>query len=438
MSENSKSGSSSSSRPGRRKTGGSGSTRTNLDSLFGRLVVEQKLCTPMEVQECIDVLRNSARQNEPMTLGEALVHQGYLTKGQLHRIMSSIDEVRPSHQIPGFQMLEKIGAGAMAVVFKAKQLSLDRIVAIKVLPKRLSENPEYVERFYKEGRAAAKLNHNNIVQAIDVGESNGMHYFVMEYVKGKTVYDDLAKGKAYSETEALDLTIQIAEALDHAHERGLIHRDVKPKNVMITDEGVAKLADMGLAREIADQEAAMSEQGRAYGTPYYIAPEQIRGEVNVDHRVDIYSLGATLYHMVTGKVPFDASTPSAVMHKHLKETLVPPDHINTALSVGFSEVVEVMMAKKRSDRYSSMRELLADLMAVRRGEPPLQAHQKFDSNVLADLEKGHAQYVDDDYDNGAGRGSSGLGLKIAVIVLAGLLAIAILIMVSMIMKNQPT
>ena len=169
---------------------------TNLDFIFGRVVVEKSLCTSMEVQQCLDIVRNKVRQQQPQTLAETLLGNGYITQSQLDRIKATIDDVRPTHQIPGFQMLEKIGAGAMAVVFKARQLSLDRIVAIKVLPKRLSENPEYVERFNKEGRAAAKLNHNNIVQAIDVGEANGVHFFVMEYVEGKTVYDDLTRGKA--------------------------------------------------------------------------------------------------------------------------------------------------------------------------------------------------------------------------------------------------
>ena len=403
--------------------------KTNIDSLYGKLVVDQKLCTPVEVQECLEILRKRAMEENPTTLAECLLELGYLTKTQGKRVANSVDEVRPSHQIPGFQMLDKLGAGAMAVVFKAKQLSLDRMVAIKVLPKRLSENPEYVDRFYKEGRAAAKLNHNNIVQAIDVGEASGMHYFVMEYVKGKTVYDDLSKGQAYPENEALDIIIQIAEALEHAHERGLIHRDVKPKNIMITEQGIGKLADMGLAREASDHATAMSEQGRAYGTPYYIAPEQIRGEVNIDFRVDIYSLGATLYHMVTGKVPFDASTPSAVMHRHLKEALVPPDHLNAALSVGLSEVVEVMMAKKKTDRYNSISELLGDLRAVRNGEPPLQAHQHFDANVLADLEKGHV--TDGDYDADYDRPPTPMGLIMSIVVLLGLLIIAIIVIIMM-------
>jgi serine/threonine-protein kinase len=210
----------------------------------------------------------------------------------------------------------------------------------------------------------------------------------MEYIDGKTVYDDLAAGKIYTEDEALDIIIQIARALEHAAERGFVHRDVKPKNVMITKGGVAKLADMGLARETRDMKAAMAEAGRAYGTPYYISPEQIRGEVNIDFRADVYSLGATFYHMVTGKLPFEGTTPAAVMHKHLKEQLIPPDHIVPSLSTGVGEVIETMMAKKRGDRYSSMSDLIADLEAIRRGEPPLHARKRYDHNLLEGLAQG--------------------------------------------------
>jgi serine/threonine-protein kinase len=276
----------------------------------------------------------------------------------------------------------------MAVVYKARQISLDRIVAVKVLPKRFTENKEYVERFYKEGKAAAKLNHANIVQAIDVGEAGGYHYFVMEYVEGKTLYDDLAAGKVYGEREALDVIIQVAEALRHAHSVGLIHRDVKPKNIMINKEGIVKLADMGLARQTTDFEAAKMEKGKAYGTPYYISPEQIRGEMDVDGRADIYGLGATFYHLVTGRVPFMADDPAEVMRRHLKDQLIPPDHINTSLSAGVSEVIEVMMAKNKKDRYSSVEELLIDLKAVRAGEAPVRAHRRMNVSELEQLEDG--------------------------------------------------
>ena len=267
-------------------------------------------------------------------------------------------------QIPGYQILAKIGSGAMAVVFKAKQISLNRIVAIKVLPKSLSADKEYVARFYQEGQAAAKLNHANIVQAFDVGEAHGYHYFVMEYVKGKTVYEELEAGKIYTEAECLHIAIQMAEALEHAHSVGLIHRDVKPKNIMITSEGVAKLMDMGLARVVNDPEAIAAEAGRLFGTPYYISPEQIMGKSNVDFRCDIYSLGATMYHMLTGRVPFDGEDSKAVMIKHVKQKLPPPDRYNLDLSFGICKLILKMMAKDPSRRHASTKELLDDMRSI--------------------------------------------------------------------------
>lgn len=408
---------------------------TNIDSILGRLVVEKNLCTNLEVQECLDDMKKLTGKGKPMSLADLLTKKGFVTPRQIDRARKMVEESRPSHSIPGFQILGKLGAGAMATVFKARQLSLDRIVAIKVLPKRLSENPEYVERFYKEGKAAAKLSHNNIVQAIDVGESGGYHYFVMEYVEGKTVYDDLSNGQPYPEPIALKIAIQIAHALLHAHEKGLIHRDVKPKNVMITNAGVAKLADMGLAREAADEAAAQMEAGRAYGTPYYISPEQIRGEMNIDYRADIYSLGATLYHMVTGRVPFEAPTPSAVMHKHLKDPLTPPDHINPNISVGLAEVIEVMMAKNREERYANCALLLEDLDAVGRGEPPLQAHKQFDAGVLSNLEEGQQQVMEDNTTT-VEVSPTQLWWKMATIIFAGGFFICLLI-IYMILSNRP-
>jgi len=363
---------------------------TSIDTIFGKLAIEHELCTEDELRHCRREFE-SRRAKAPATLDAIMVDMGCITKAQANRLKVSITETKvAAKEIPGYQILGKLGAGAMAVVYKAKQLSLNRTVAIKVLPKKFSENEDYVSRFYKEGRAAAQLNHNNIVQAIDVGEAGGRHYFVMEYVEGKTIYDDLAAGKIFREDKALDIVIQLAEALAHAHARNLIHRDVKPKNVMINTAGVVKLADMGLARETSDIKAAESEAGKAYGTPYYIAPEQIRGQLDIDGRADIYALGATLYHMVTGRVPFEAEGPADVMKKHLTEDLTPPDHINTSLSAGVSEVIEVMMAKHKEGRYSSAEELLVDLKAVRNGEPPLQARRKFDLKSLEKLEEGAA------------------------------------------------
>jgi serine/threonine-protein kinase len=361
---------------------------TSYDSVFGKLAVDQQFVTPEELKKALERHKALSKQN-PQTLEKVMVDMGFITRSQAIRLVQSIRESSKvaANQIPGFQILGKLGQGAMAVVYKAKQLSLDRIVAVKVLPSRFTENPEYVTRFYKEGKAAAQLNHPNIVQAIDVGESGGRHYFVMEYVEGKTIHDDLAAGKIFGEKEAIDIVLQVARALAHAHAKKLIHRDVKPKNVMITTGGIVKLADMGLARATTDVEAAQSEAGKAYGTPYYIAPEQIRGEVGIDARADIYALGATFYHMVTGRVPFEADNPSDVMRKHLKEPLIPPDHINTSLSAGVSEVIEFMMAKRKEQRYGTADEVIEDLEAVRRGEPPMIAEAKFDMSAYGQIEQ---------------------------------------------------
>jgi eukaryotic-like serine/threonine-protein kinase len=368
-------------------------TSAGSDTYLGRAVVDARLATPEEVQACIAKVGQLHAAGKEVKLADVLVKAGFVTASQLKRLAHPADDsMAPAMiQIPGFQLLRKVGAGAMASVYMAKQVSLDRIVAIKILPKRLSEDPEFVARFIKEGRAAAKLNHNNIVQAIDVGEYASHHYFVMEYVDGKTVYDEMVKKHVYGEREALDIIIQIAKALEHAHARGFLHRDVKPKNIMITKDGTAKLADMGLARHTGDAEAATAEKGRAFGTPYYISPEQIRGAVDVDFRVDIYSLGATMYHMVTGRVPFEGNTPAEIMHKHLREPLIPPDHLNPALSTGLAEVVERAMAKDRDRRYSSTTDLLLDLEAVRRGEAPPQAHMDYDDDLLKNLADGTGQ-----------------------------------------------
>ncbi len=367
------------------------------DSYVGRAAVDGGLATAKEIEACISKRNSLKAQGKEIKLGNILVKTGVLTQSQLKRLYNAADDSgsQSFKQIPGFQIKRKIGAGAMAKVYEARQLSLDRTVAIKILPDHLSKDPEFVERFYKEGQAAAKMNHNNIVQAIDVGEYAGSHYFVMEYVDGETVYDELMRNRVYQEDAALNTIIQIARALEHAHARGLIHRDVKPKNMMITKDGTAKLADMGLARLADDVAAAEAEKGRAFGTPYYISPEQIRGVVDVDFRADIYSLGATLYHMVTGKVPFEGSTPTSIMQKHLKQPLTPPDHLNKSLSTGLAEVVEHMMTKNRKYRYQSTTDLLLDLAKVQEGKAPLQARSGFDDNLLKDLADGSEEGIDE-------------------------------------------
>ena len=350
-------------------------------------ILRRGLATATEIEMCKAHKAKLAGKEGPKGLLEIMVEARVLTKNQSIRLLKEMGETSKKLEIPGYQIIERLGKGSMGVVFKARQTSVDRIVAVKILLDALAQNREFIKRFDREAKIAAKLSHNNVVNAIDAGEVNGLHYFVMEYVEGATIKDTLDKNEIYDEKTALRIVMAVAEALKHAHERGLIHRDIKPENVILTKDGNVKLADLGLARLTADEKWAMSEAGMAIGTPYYISPEQVRGQVDVDIRSDIYSLGATLYHMVTGQVPYGGDTPSEVMRKHVDKnaTFTPPDHINTNLSSGLGIVVETMMAKNRENRYRNPDDLILDLKCLLQGESPMIAGQKPDTlAVLAE------------------------------------------------------
>jgi serine/threonine-protein kinase len=316
-----------------------------------------------------------------------LVQANCLTPEQARRVSQEFT-LPVAHQIPGYQLQDRIGHGSMGIVFKARQLSMDRPVAIKVLHPRLAANPKDLERFLREAHLAAKLSHSNIIQAIDAGSTGKVHYFVMEYVEGTTIDQHLRAGKIYGEQEALVIILQIARALEHAHSRQLIHRDVKPANVVLTADGTAKLADLGLARQVVGDSLEADEKGLVIGTPFYIAPEQIHGRQDIDTRADIYSLGATLYHMVTGQPPYPGTEVDSVLTAHLKQDLVPPDHMNTSLSAGLGELVELMMAKSPNQRYQTPSDLIIDLECLLAGQPPKLARQRIEMRVLEALKTG--------------------------------------------------
>jgi len=364
------------------------------ESQLEKSIIRRGLATPAEIEACKAERkkRAAASSSGPQSLVEILVEAKVLTQSQVNRLLQEAGETNRKFQIPGYQILQRLGKGSMGVVYKARQLSVDRVVAIKVLLDSLAQNKEFIKRFEREAMIAAKLAHNNVVNAIDAGQVDGHYYFVMEYVEGVTIKDILDKHKTFEEKEALRITIAIAEALRHAHQRGLIHRDIKPENVILTKNGEVKLADLGLARITDDEKWGLSEAGMAIGTPYYISPEQVRGQTNIDIRADIYSLGATLYHMATGKVPYGGDTPNEVMRKHVdpKVTIVPPDHLNTKLSGGLGMVVETMMAKNREQRYQTPDDLILDLKCLQRGESPMIAGQKLES--LEGLAEGESDY----------------------------------------------
>ncbi|WP_169972605.1 serine/threonine-protein kinase [Tautonia rosea] len=387
--------------PAGAKSSGAGLSALS-DANLEQTVIRRGLVTEQELQTCKAHRARLAEsgQAEGKGLLEVMVAAKALTPSQAQRLLRDLGrEAQKKHEIPGYQLLEKLGKGSMGIVYKAKQTSVDRVVAVKVLLDVLARNKEFIHRFQREATIAARLNHPNIVNAIDAGEVNGLHYFVMEFVEGTTIKDVIEGGHIYDEPEALRIVLAVAEAMKHAHERGLIHRDIKPENIILTKDGNVKLADLGLARLTADEKQAVAEAGMAIGTPYYISPEQVRGATDVDIRSDIYNLGATLYHMVTGRPPFPGDDPTEVMKKHVDKsiTLTPPDHLNTRLSSGLGEVVETMMARNRENRYRDPGDVLIDLKALIEGKRPVIAEQKADT--LAKLAEGDADEDEDYYED---------------------------------------
>ena len=269
--------------------------------------------------------------------------------------------------IPGYTFQKRLGQGGMGEVFLAKQESLDRLVAIKLLPPDLAKDKAYVESFMKEARSAGKVTHENIMGAVDVGESLGRYFFVMEYVQGETVFRMIRQQKTIPEVKALDIARQVARGLRHAYQNGLIHRDIKPQNILITPEGQAKICDFGLATELKSSDAAKGEdEENVHTTPAYASPEQCRAEP-LDHRTDMYSLGVTLYEMLSGRRPFIANTPRELMTKQVTEMPQPPKAVNPAISDAANQLVLRLLRKQKDERFKTYDELLAAFDTVAKG-----------------------------------------------------------------------
>jgi serine/threonine-protein kinase len=294
---------------------------------------------------------------KPRSLGQILYEKGYIEEEQLEALRREDRKFEGREQIAGYRLLERLGGGAMGTVYKARQLSLDRDVAIKILAPELADDPTFVERFLREAKAVARLNHANIISGIDVGDADGVKYFVMEYVDGSTVASLLRRGGPMDEERALLVAQQVGRALDHAYRSNLVHRDLKPENILITRDGIAKVCDLGLAK--LEDLPQSSGEPRRMGTPDYISPEQARGEPNVDIRSDLYGLGATLYHMLAGHPPFQGATPAAVMAKHMTELPVPVRKLDPTISPLTDVIVLRLMQKRREDRFQTPAEALA-------------------------------------------------------------------------------
>jgi serine/threonine-protein kinase len=352
---------------------------------YGQSAVSLGYATEAQVQECVQIQARMREMGVDEPLGEIMVKKGILTAQHHSAILKKLGvHVSP---IPGYTLIGKIGQGGMGTVYKAIQTSVNRTVAIKILSPQATKDKTYVTRFFQEAHAAGQLNHKNLITAIDAGAAGGLYYFAMEYVTGRSCRDLLNTKGPFEERKALDLALQMAEVLDHIHLHKLVHRDIKPENILLTPEGTVKLCDLGLAKSTAPQEQSLTQEGLAVGTPYFMSPEQVRGDKDVDIRADLYSLGASLFFLTTGRHPYEGKSAAETMSLHLNAP-VPDPRKAAPLSEDFAHVIQKLMAKDRGERYQKPADLLDDLKKIQTGSAPHHAREHAARALV--LRKAHA------------------------------------------------
>jgi len=330
--------------------------------LFGELALKKGLVTQEQIDECLVIQKKLKEMGITKTLGAVMHDKKYLSMVEIKEILREMTGTKDWNAIEGYHIHEKLGKGGMGSVYKALHTGLNKFVALKVLPPDLANDQEYLDRFWREARAAAQLNHPNIVQALDVGESFGYHYFVMEYVDGVTVKDLIDREGSIEEAKALHLAAQVCEALICAFRGEIIHRDIKPSNIIVSHRGVAKLCDLGLAKSV-NEDSAITQTGVIMGTPFYLSPEQARNE-ELDCRSDLYSLGVTLFHMVCGRVPFTGNTAATILYKHIFMEAPKARSIKPGLSEATERVIDSMLQKDPDARPRDALELRETLCAA--------------------------------------------------------------------------
>ena len=340
----------------------------NEDFLFAQEAQSLGYVTEEQVDEGFLLQRRMANDLQiDERLSVILVKRGWIAEEQARRVYGIIEPGGAHTQIEGYTLLEKIGSGAMGTVYKARHEGLKRIVAIKILRRDLAADKTQIERLKREAKLLAELDHPNIVRAFDAGESNGFPYLVLEYVEGETLRDRIAREGALSNEEALRITRALADALEKARRMGVVHRDVKPGNILVSKAGgVPKLMDLGLAKGPIDLQ--LTQQGATVGTPQFMSPEQAESPEKADIRSDIYSLGASLYAMVTTRPPFEGSTLAEIITKVMTRQPVPPRVRNEDVSPEVSHLIERMMLKDPSLRYATPAQVVADIDMIRGGQ----------------------------------------------------------------------
>lgn len=343
-----------------------------LDLAFARHVRQIGLVTPEQVAAALQTQGKSLQAGTPLTFADALVQLGTISAAQREALQKKVkDQQAGIQQLGPYRLLKKLGEGGMGAVYLAEEPEAARRVAVKVLPRHLGANAEFVKRFQREAQAAIRLKHPHIVGAFAAGEDLGFHYYVMEYCEGEALDALIKRERSLPVARAIDLVLQAARGLGFAHAQGILHRDIKPSNIMLARDGSAKILDLGLSKRMDDASVSFKTvTGAVLGTPHYISPEQAQGEKGIDGRSDLYSLGATFYHLLTGQTPFEGTTILEVLHKQVHTALPNPQDLREDIPDAVVRVLERMMAKKPADRYADAAALIADLEEVQAGRTP--------------------------------------------------------------------
>jgi serine/threonine-protein kinase len=338
---------------------------------FATLAIAHRVLGREQLEEAERVIAKETGAGKPRRpVEDVLLEQGVIRSEQVWAVYKAkerlIRDARSRGQrIGGYEILGKIGEGGLGIVYRARQLSMGRVVALKVLHERWVTDDEFRKRFLVEARLVGRLSHPNLIQVIDVGRYKSTLYFSMEFVDGEPVDATLDRDGRMEAQVAVSIAIQVVSALEYLQQRRIVHRDVKPGNIMVTKGGIAKLGDFGFVQ--SSLESVLSTEGEVLGTPDYISPESAMGEKNLDFRSDLYSLGASLYHMLTGAPPFGGSV-SDVMDQHIKNEPKPIDSIVRGVSPKMLAIVDRLMRKKPAERYQLFPDLLRDLDEVRHEE----------------------------------------------------------------------
>jgi len=344
---------------------------------FEQMAVESGLVTEVQVRECLAVQEEARKEDrDPESLEAIMLQKGFMNQQQVHYVKTALGRITRDEEkgeplrIGNYEIIGKIGDGGLGTVYKARQISMSRDVALKVLHKKWLTDEEFKKRFLFEARLAGRLSHQNLIQVYDVGRDRGIYFFSMEFVDGETVEDRIERDGPMETARAIDVIIQVLRAITYIKKFDIVHRDIKPGNIMVTRNGLVKLGDFGFVKSKLDP--VIATEGEVLGTPDYISPEQAMGMENIDWRSDQYSLGCTLYHMLTGRPPYEGSG-SSVMRQHIKADLPDPRTINAKIPDSVIQILERMMAKDPNDRYLDTEQFFEDLELVKMGQVPSSA-----------------------------------------------------------------